>query len=322
MIKRRLALLAYFALIALLLIPTLVRADEPLSLRPAPEARGELVALSDVFVGVPADSDIAVARAPSPGATVTLDPDVLQTIATRQGLLWTNPDGLRRVVVRAPSQQVSAEAIAALIADALAQSEHATYIVELTDGRPLHAPVDAALAPAVTALSLDDYADSFSAEVALAPGLDPVRVTGSADLSVALPVLARAVARDEIVTAEDITYIETPASRAPADALTDAADIIGLAARRSLRAGVAVKPFDLERPTIIARGDVVVVRFSNGALELTARARALDDVAEGDQARFVNLQSNRVIEAVATAPGEAWLVAALPVSVGVVGGLQ
>jgi flagella basal body P-ring formation protein FlgA len=320
MIKRRLALLAYFALIALLLIPTLARAQEQLSLRPAPEARGELVALSDVFAGVPADSDIAVARAPSPGATVTLDPAALRTIATRQGLLWTNPDGLRRVVVRAPSQAVSAEAISALISDAIAGAEHATYIVKLTDSRPLHAPADAALAPEVTALTLDDYADSFSAEVTLAPGLEPLRVTGSAELSVALPVLARAIGRDEIVTAEDITYVETPASRAPSDALTDAADIVGLAARRALRAGVAVKPFDLERPTIIARGDIVVVRFTNGALELTARARALDDVAEGDQARFVNLQSNRVIEAVATAPGEAWLVAAVPASV--VGGLQ
>jgi flagella basal body P-ring formation protein FlgA len=100
------------------------------------------------------------------------------------------------------------------------------------------------------------------------------------------------------------------ASRIPAGALTDPSDIVGLAARRALRAGVVLKSFDLERPTLIARGEIVTVRFETGTLTLTARARALDDVAEGEQARFVNLQSSRTIEAVATAPGEAWLVAA------------
>ena len=42
-----------------------------------------------------------------------------------------------------------------------------------------------------------------------------------------------------------------------------------------------------------------------GALTLTARARALEDAGEGQRARFVNLQSNRTVEAFAFAPGRA-----------------
>lgn len=309
--RRNLALLAYLLLIALLLAPALVRADDALGLavRPAPEAVGDMVLLSDVFDGVSADADVAVARAPAPGATVTLDPEALRQIARRQGLVWTNAEGLRRVVVRAPSRQLPAEAVAALVADAVARDRRETYLVQLTNSQPLHAPIDAALAPEVTALTLEPYSKSFSAEITLAPGLTPVRVTGTAEPSVTMPVLVRAVARDQVVTEADIDYIETPASRVPADALIDASDIVGLAARRTLRAGVVLKSFDLERPTLIARGEVVTVRFESGALQLTARARALDDVAEGEQARFVNLQSSRTIEAIATSPGEAWLVA-------------
>jgi flagella basal body P-ring formation protein FlgA len=233
-------------------------------------------------------------------------------MARRQGLFWANAERVTRVTVRRPSQSVSAESLAALIADTLSRQELASYAVTLANLQPLHAPMDLALAPDIVALSLDPSTRTFVAEIALAPGLPPQRIIGRAEPSVALPVLTRAVARGAAIAEGDLGFVETPATRVPADALTDPSESVGLAARRALRPGVAIKSFDLALPTIIARGEVVIVRFERGALALTARARALDDVAQGEQARFVNLHSSRVIEAVATGPGEAWLVAAAP----------
>jgi flagella basal body P-ring formation protein FlgA len=313
-------LLAGLALLALLMVPTLARALEPTALKHAPSVDGETILLSDLFNGVAPEADVLVARAPAPGATLSLEPEALQRIARRNGLEWANVEGLRRVVVRRNSQPVSSDAIASLIADALAARDHTAYIVTLASSQQLHAPVDVALGPTVISLSLDALTNSFAAELALSPEMEPVRVTGRAELSVSLPVLARAVARGEAIGAGDISYIETPASRAPADAVFDIRAIVGLSARRALRAGVALKPHDLERPAVIAKGDIVVVRFESGALALSARARALDDVALGDQARFVNLQSNRVIDAIASGPGEAWLLASAPIRIGSVGG--
>lgn len=310
--RRRIALLAYLVLIALLLVPALARADEPLSLRSAPEARGASVMLSDVFAGVAAERDLSVALAPAPGGVVTLDPEALRQIARRQGLVWDNAEGLRRIVVRAPSQALPAEAVAALVADELARSQHADYIVSLAGSQALHAPVDAVLAPVVISLTLEPYSKSFAAEIVLADGLAPVRVTGSAEVAVTLPVLARAVARDAVIELEDITMIELPQSRAPADAIADPSGLVGLAARRALRAGVPLKSIDVARPIVIARGDVVMVRLETGSLSLSAQARALDDAAEGEQIRFMNLQSSRTIEAVAVAQGEARLAAPAP----------
>jgi flagella basal body P-ring formation protein FlgA len=312
---RRIGLIAYLILIALLAIPSLARADELVSLKRVLEARGETISLSDLFDGVPLERDAVVARAPGPGAALTLDPAQLQSFARRQGLDWANVEGLQRLTVRRPSQAVTPEQQATLIGDALARREHAAFIVTLASPQALHAPLDAALAPEVITFTRDPLTHAFAADVSLGPDLEVVRVTGRAEPAVALPVLASSVARGAIVADADLAFVDTPQSRVPADALTDPGAIIGLAARRALRPGVAIKSYDLERPAVIAKNDIVIVRFERGALSLTARARALDDVAQGDRARFVNLQSNRVIEAVAAGPGEAWLVASAPTTV-------
>jgi flagella basal body P-ring formation protein FlgA len=249
LLTRRIGLIAYLLLIALLAIPTLARAEAPVTLRTDIAARGSAIALSDLFAGVEPAIDAAIAPAPAPGGTLTIDAAALQEFARRRGLIWANEAGVDRVVVRAEAA--------------------------------------AAAAPA-------------------GPAAEP---------SIALPVLAAGVARNAVITDADLDYLETPVSRVPADALADPDLIVGMAARRALRPGVAIKSYDLERPAVIAKNEIVVVRFERGALALTARARALDDVAQGEQARFVNLQSNRVIEAVAAGPGEAWLVASAPIRV-------
>jgi flagella basal body P-ring formation protein FlgA len=55
----------------------------------------------------------------------------------------------------------------------------------------------------------------------------------------------------------------------------------------------------------IRRGDVVTLTFTGPGLRLTARTRALHEAALGGPVRLTNLQSNQVIDAIATAPGRA-----------------
>jgi len=306
------------ALVAAPLLASAALADAVVTLRSTLEVTGETVVLSDLFDGVPVDTDVAVVRAPTPGQTLSIDPDWLRAYARRNELDWPNASGVRRVTVRRASQAVHAETIIGLVSDALTQRSFSDYAVTLSNPNPLHAPIDAALAPQVRNLTYDPISNVFTGEITLTANGETHRITGRAEIAVALPVLVRGVARGEVIQPEDITFVSTPASRAPADALLDIDSLVGMAAKRALRAGVALKPFDLQRPTIIARGDIVLIRFSSGSIELTTRARALDDVAQGDQARFVNLQSSRIIEAVASEPGVAWLAASNPT--GFIGG--
>ncbi|MGD2132231.1 MAG: flagellar basal body P-ring formation chaperone FlgA [Maricaulaceae bacterium] len=306
---------AAFGLLAAGLTALPAAADAVVTLRPSLEVAGETIAFSDLFDGVPAGADSDIARSPAPGASVTIDPVWLGERARMAGLDWPNATNVRRVSVRRASQTISADMIGELIADELARQHHEDYAVTLSGARMLHAPIDAALSPVVNALSYDPSSNSFTANVSLYPGATAERVAGRAEPAIELIVLARAVSRGDVISMSDLTSVRTPLSRAPGDAVMDPGEAIGMAAKRSLRAGQAIRPFDLDRPNVIARGDTVVVRFERGALALTARARALSDVAEGEQGRFVNLQSNRVVDAVAIGPGEAWLVAGAPLTV-------
>jgi flagella basal body P-ring formation protein FlgA len=56
---------------------------------------------------------------------------------------------------------------------------------------------------------------------------------------------------------------------------------------------------------VIARNDIVEVLYETGGVRLTITGRAEGNAAEGQRVAIRNLQSNRVIDAVAVGPGQA-----------------
>lgn len=92
-LTRRLALglcLAFAASAAL--------ANSPVTLRDNPIDDDGQVTLGELFEGAGAASDIVIAQRAGP--TVVLDAAMVQSRARQAGLVWSNPRGLRRVVVR------------------------------------------------------------------------------------------------------------------------------------------------------------------------------------------------------------------------------
>lgn len=55
----------------------------------------------------------------------------------------------------------------------------------------------------------------------------------------------------------------------------------------------------------VRRGDAVSVVFLSAGIQLSMRARALEDAAVGQNVRLQNTSSNRTIDAIVTAPGMA-----------------
>lgn len=110
--------LALIAAVALLASPAL---GGPVTLRINPVDDDGRVTLGDVFDGAgPAANFVLASRA---GPSVVFEAAQLQAIASRNGLQWANPNGLRRVVVReaslAPATGGNAMATAATTAPAL-----------------------------------------------------------------------------------------------------------------------------------------------------------------------------------------------------------
>lgn len=113
----------------------------------------------------------------------------------------------------------------------------------------------------------------------------------------------RSFATGEIVQPEDLVWAK--AAAAPSDAPSDAEDAIGLAAKRPLRAGALVSMHDISAPQVIKTGDLVTVTFAADGLSLALQGKALSGAAQGENISVLNTTSKKVIQAVASGPGEA-----------------
>jgi len=92
------------------------------------------------------------------------------------------------------------------------------------------------------------------------------------------------------------------AASAPSASAPEAVAAAGPASPAPVRT-VSRAPSAAER--VIARNDIVEVLYETGGVRLTITGRAEGNAAEGQRVAIRNLQSNRVIDAVATGPGQA-----------------
>ena len=123
--------------------------------------------------------------------------------------------------------------------------------------------------------------------------------------SVEVLTYARSIPTGETIQPEDVVWTTLQAHQAPTDGPDDVEAVIGLSARRPLRAGAAVRATDLTRPQVIARGDMVDVTYETGGISLTLRGRAMEAATVGEAFRVQNIESGRTIEVVAVEPGRA-----------------
>ena len=96
--------------------------------------------------------------------------------------------------------------------------------------------------------------------------------------------------------------LPTPAT---ADAATDPDAVVGLAAKRTLRAGAAVAGRDVAAPQVIKANDVVTLVFEDAGVSLSLQAKALSGGGVGDTISVQNVTSKKTIQAVVSGPGQA-----------------
>lgn len=127
----------------------------------------------------------------------------------------------------------------------------------------------------------------------------------SAAETVEVLTYARSLMSGEVIGPQDLIWAPVQAHRAPSGSPDDAAEVIGLEARRPLRAGAPVSSRDLTSPQVIARNDMIEVEFVSGGVRLTLTARAQRDAALGEAFPVLNVQSGRTIQVVAAGRGRA-----------------
>jgi len=119
------------------------------------------------------------------------------------------------------------------------------------------------------------------------------------------PVLAytHSLNAGDIVQPQDLAWSRDAV--AGADTPRDPDAVIGMAVRRPLREGDAVSLRDVSSPMVIKKDDVISVTFAMSGLSLTLQAKALTDAAAGQSVSVMNPASRKILQAVATAPGQA-----------------
>lgn len=121
---------------------------------------------------------------------------------------------------------------------------------------------------------------------------------------VQIPVLSMPKAIDDIIRADDITFQPFPEKRAGGDVIRDKNQIIGMAARRNLAAGVPIRLIDLRKEQLVKRGEMVTVTFRQGALEITAAGKAIESGALNEVIKVTNLSTNRTVDGKVTGPSQ------------------
>ncbi|MBC8337888.1 MAG: flagellar basal body P-ring formation protein FlgA [Rhodospirillales bacterium] len=279
-------------------------------LRESATVKNKMIYLDDVFANAGEDkAGIVIAYAPDPGKRAVFDARWLYRVARTYGLDW-RPMGVQdQIVVERKSQVITRDEIEDAILAALAkQGAEASMTLQLSNRMMrLYVPAGVLATVGVDDAAYEPRTGRFTA-IITAPANDPRaqrhRVTGRAHKMTEVPVLNRRVLAKEVITKRDIKWLRVRSDRLRRDAIVDAENLIGMAAKRGLRQGRALHASSVQRPILVAKGSLVTINLRVPKMTLTSQGKALENGSDGDIVRIANTRSNKVIEAEVTGMGK------------------
>ena len=75
--------------------------------------------------------------------------------------------------------------------------------------------------------------------------------------------------------------------------------------KRPLRAGATVSARDVSAPQVIKSGDLITVTYEDGGISLVLQGKAMAAAGLGETLAVQNIASKKIIQAVASGPGQA-----------------
>lgn len=261
---------------------------------------GDKIRLGDLIDGLAKGSEIAVFRAPAPGARGTIRVDRVLAAAREMGIDGIEAAGFRSIVVSRPGRAISRLDMQELIGSTVSARGARGDLDVILDDHLATRTFDISRTEAVKVVKLtrDSASGRFEAKLALAGAetSDSWIVTGSIveTRDVAVPVSD--LDRGDAVQAKDLTIVKRPASHIGADIITSMSDLVGMIPRRALKAGETVRQADLAKPILVEKNQLVTVVYASNGLMLSMRGRAQANGSMGDTVRVHNPQSKRMIE--------------------------
>ena len=278
-------------------------------LQPNVTVAGDTIHLGDLFRDAGAHASDPVAPAPVPGTRVTFNAAWLGSIAREHHLDWQPSSDFDQASVERAARVIDADTVAQrILAAVVAETPNGDATIQLDNpGLRFIVPAEASDEMALEGLNVDQRTGRFSVFVTAPANSDAAqhqRVGGRVVYQETIVVPSRGMAIGDVFAQSDVTTIKLPRERVASDAIADAAQLIGKAARRVLRAREIVRAGDVAQPLVVHKGDLVSIELDTAAMQLSAQGKALDDGAMGAAIRVSNTQSNRIIDATVAGPNQ------------------
>jgi len=264
----------------------------------------DVVTLGDLFEQPMSMGDSPVAQAPLPGQTIVLDNRFLRSLIRAYSLDWAPASKYQRVLVARAAQKIDPAQVNQQVKDALRDHLGTDKEVEIAfdvGDTNLVLPTNVPATLSIQDIRFDPASQRFAVQLvapASGPALINRTVAGSVYETVQLPVLARAVAPGEVIQLPDVDWMAVRFDRVAGNAVTDPKQLVGMTARRPLRAGQMLRISDVTMAPTIHRGSMVTLMVQTQNMTLTAQGRALEDAAIGQPIRVVNTMSNKTLTGV------------------------
>ncbi len=272
----------------------------------------DLVRIGDLVDNAGAAANVPVFRSPDLGQTGAVQASRVIEAIRAHGLIFVDTKGLSEVAVTRASRALTLKDIEGQIARAIA-AQHgfadpkSILFTFDREARTIQLEPSATADLQVARLWYDARSGKFDItfDIPASGGTRQAasRYTGTIIETVEAAVLMRALGRGEVIKAADVATERRPKTEIGSDALGAAEKTIGLAARRPLRPGQALRPADLMKPEIVQRNEAVTLIFEVPGMMLTFRGKALESGAEGDLVNVLNIQSKRTVQGIVTGPG-------------------
>jgi flagellar basal body P-ring formation protein FlgA len=296
------------SLIVLSLAPAAAQSG-PTRLKPTVTVASEIVRIGDLVENAGLAANTAIFRAPDLGTTGSVPVRTVLDAVRPYGLIGIDVRGLSEIAVTRASRTIATDEIEALIVRALlarynlGKSENLKVMFE-RDVRPIVLDASVTADLSLARMSYEPGTRRFDVTFELASGgRAQWRYTGSAVETVEVAVSLRALAKGDIVKANDLVLERRPKNELSSEPLAVPAEAAGMAARRVVRAGAPLRAADLAKPELVQKNDTVMLHYEVPGIVITMRGKAVESGAEGDTVGVLNVNSKRIIQGTVTGPG-------------------
>jgi flagella basal body P-ring formation protein FlgA len=263
---------------------------------------GATVTLGDVFLHSGDAYDVFITTAPKPGRFITIPLLEVLSIVRQYDLNWNRPKGVSRIRVERNSKTVNPAEIKYILEDAIRRDggPDKFFLSLYGNFQNIHMPAESSTANiSVNMISLDARTGRFTTSLNLPVGdgeYTSVNITGRVEELVQVPVLVDSAAKDDIITKQDVMWLDMPKNRLNQNILLSSNLIVGMAARRSLRSGVPLRLTDIQEPVLIRKGTLVSMVIIARSMKLSTIGRALEDGGKNDIIKISNIDSHKTVE--------------------------